>query len=163
MERWTTDILRIVREEIAVYRDLVEHARHKTALLVRGRVDAILESNKVEETFSVILRILENEMSRLCSDLCEALKIPREEFTLLKLADDAEQSIAEEIKYQTNLFKNLIEQLKSVNERNMRVVENPLHYSKALLDFLSNVTASYQETGLFKPAPAAQTTFSDQA
>jgi hypothetical protein len=163
MERWIPDILRIVREEIAIYRDLVEHARQKTALLVQGRADAILESNKVEETFNIKLRILENEMVRLCFDLCAALKVPREEFTLLKLADRVEQSVAMEIKSQTNLFKLLVDQLKSVNQRNMRLVENSLNYSKGLLDFLSNVSTSYEETGLFKPYPAIQTTLSHRA
>jgi len=77
MESRISDLLRIVREEIAIYRDLIEHARHKTALLVQGRVDALLESNKTEETFNIKLRILETEMSRLCVDLCGALKISR--------------------------------------------------------------------------------------
>ena len=163
MERWISDILRIVREEIAIYRDLVEHARRKTALLVRGQVDEILESNKIEETFNIKLRILENEMVRLCSDLCKALKIPREEFTLLKLADGVEQPLAAEIKFQTNLFRHIIDQLKSVNQRNRRLVESSIHYSRGLLDFLSNFTTSYQETGLFKPYAAVQTTFSHQA
>jgi hypothetical protein len=163
MEARISDLLRIVREEIDIYRDLIEHARHKTALLVQGHVDAILESNKIEETFNIKLRILETEMSRLCSDLCKALRIPREEFTLLKLADGVEQSIAVEIKFQTNLFKNLLDQLKSVNQRNTKLVENSIRYSKGLLDFLSNATSSYQETGLFYPLPAIQTTFSHRA
>ncbi|HYK88163.1 MAG TPA: flagellar protein FlgN [Acidobacteriota bacterium] len=163
MDSRISDILRIVRDEIEIYRDLVEHARRKTALLVQGRLDAILESNKVEETFNIKLRILETEMTRLCSDLCRILRIPREEFTLLKLADGAEQPIASEIKSQTNLFKNLIDQLKSVNQRNMRLVENSIHYSRGLLDFFSNATSSYQKTGLFKPYAAVQRTFSHQA
>ncbi len=163
MERRISDLLRIVREEIEIYRNLIEHARQKTALLVQGSVDAILESNKVDETFNIKLRILETEMARLCSDLCSAFKIPREEFTLLKLADGVEQSVAAEIKSQTSLFKSLFDQLKSVNQRNMRLIENSLHYSKGLLDLFCNATSSYQKTGLFKPHPASHTTFSHQA
>ncbi len=162
MESRVSDILRIVREEIDLYRDLIEHARRKTALLVQGRLEAILESNKVEETFNIKLRILETEMARLCSDLCKALKIPREGFTLLKLADGVEQRVAAEIKSQTNLFKNLVDQLKSVNQRNLRLVESSIHYSRGLLDLISNATSSYQKTGLFRPFPAIQT-FSHQA
>ncbi len=163
MESRLSDLLRIVREEIDIYRDLIEHARRKTALLVQGRLDAILESNKIEETFNIKLRILETEMARLCCDLCNAFRIPREEFTLLKLADGVEQPVAAEIKSQTNLFRNLIAQLKSVNQRNMRLVENSIHYSRGLLDFVSNATSSYQKTGLFKPYPAIPRTISHQA
>jgi hypothetical protein len=163
MDERISDLLNIVREEIGLYRDLIEHMRRKTALLVQGRVDDILESNKIEETFNVKLRILENEMARLCFDLCQALKIPREEFTLLKLAEAVEQSLAVEIKSQTALFKNLITQLKSVTQRNMRLVERSIRYSRGLLDFLANATSSYQGTGLFKSIPAIQSTFSHRA
>ncbi len=163
MEARISDLLRIVREEMAVYRDLIEHARRKTALLVQGHVDALLESNKIDETFNIKLRILEAEMARLCSDLCNAFRIPRDEFTLLKLADGVDQSVAAEIKSQTSLFKNLFDQLKSVNQRNMKLIENSIHYSKGLLDMLCNATSSYQRTGLFKPFPAGHTTFSHQA
>src|SRR5512137_2290319 len=103
MEKLLADVLRILREEIDLYRDLADHARQKTALLVRGNMDAILQSNKTEETYSLKLRILEDEMSRLCGELCRTFSIPFEEFTLLKLADGVGQSVAAEIKAQTNL------------------------------------------------------------
>jgi hypothetical protein len=163
MEKIVSDLLSIVREEIGVYRDLIEHARRKTALLVHGRMEAILESNKTEETFNIKLRILENEMMRICLELSRACKIPREEFTLLKLADGVEQSVAAEIRSQTNLFKNLVDQLKSVNQRNMKLVECSIHYSKGLLDFIANATSPYQGTGLFKPFSAIHSTISHQA
>jgi len=163
MDNRISDLVRIIREEISLYRDLIEHARQKTALLVQGRMDAILESNKIDETYNIKLRILEDEMARLCVDLCQAFHIPREEFTLLKLIDGFEQATAEEIKSLTSLFKNLVEQLKSVNQRNMRLIERSIHYSRGLLDLISNTTSSYQATGLFKPIPAIQSIYSHRA
>ncbi len=163
MDNLIADLLRIVREEIVVYRELVEHARHKTVLLVQGQVDSLAESNRMEESFNAKLRLLESEMVRLATDLCQKLRIPREEFTLLKLADGVERSVAAEIKTQTGLFKALIHQLKTVNQRNMRLVENSLDYSRGLLNIFANATTSYQGTGLFRPIPAVQTTISRRA
>ena len=133
MDDQISDLLGIMREEIHLYRDLIEHARQKTALLVQGRVEAILESNKTEEAFNARLRDLEAEMARLCRDLGRAFGIPREEFTLMKLADSLEQSLALEIKSQTALFRNIVKQLKSVNQRNMRLIEKSIRYSGGLL------------------------------
>jgi len=158
-----SDLLRIVREEIDLYRDLMEHARRKTALLVQGRVDAILESNKVEEMFSARLRTLEAEMAILCIDLGQAFGIPRKEITLMKLADSLEQSLALEVKSQTTLFRNIVEQLKAVNQRNRKLIERSLRYSEGLLGLFSNATSSYQPTGLFEPIPHIQPTFSQRA
>jgi hypothetical protein len=163
MDKLLADVLRILREEIDLYRGLAEHARQKTALLVRGHMDAIMESNKTEETYSLKLRILEDEMSRLCGELCQAFKIPYEEFTLLKLVDGVSQSVAAEIKAQTILFKNLITELKSINHRNTMLIESSVRYSRGLLDFLHSTTGSYQQNGMFRPMAALQTTMSRRA
>jgi len=163
MDDRVSDLLGIVREEIHLYRDLIEHARRKTALLVQGRADAILESNRSEEIFNVKLRELEAEMARLCQDLGRSLRIPREEFTLMKLAENLENSLALELRAQTTLFRNIVKQLKSVNQRNMRLIEKSLHYSKGLLALIANVSGSYQQTGLFEPMPSVQPTFSQRA
>jgi flagellar biosynthesis/type III secretory pathway chaperone len=158
-----SDLLGIVREEINLYRDLVEHARRKTALLIKGHVEAILESNKIDEMFNAKLRMLESEMACLCRDLGQAFRIPREEFTLMKLAESLEQSFALEIKSQTALFRNIVKEMKSVNQRNMRLIERSIRYSEGLLALFSNAKGSYQPTGLFRPIPNIQPTFSQRA
>lgn len=158
-----THFLRILRDEIDLYRDLVEHARRKTALLVAGRLEPILESNKIDETFNIKLRLLENELERLTQDLCRQRCLPREEFTLVKLAEGVEQSASVEIRSQANLFRNLCEQLRGVNRRNSKLIESSLRFSRGLADYISNATGSYQGTGLFKPLSAIQPTISRQA
>ncbi len=163
MEKLISDLLGIVREEIELYRELIEHARRKTALLVQGSAQPLIESNKVDETFNLKLRVLESEMARLCGDLSRAFHIPREEFTLLKLADGLEQSAAAEITTLSSLFRNLVEQLKTVNQRNTRLVESSIRYSRGLLDFLAGATTSYQGTGLLRPIPATHSTLSRRA
>ena len=162
MDAVISDLLRIVSEEIKIYRNLIEHARRKTALLIQGRADAILESNKLEEAFNVKLRGLENEMVSLCRDLSRIFRIPYEQFTLLKLADNLEQPLAQQIRSQTALFGNIVRQLKSISRRNMRLIEKSIQYSRGLLDLVSNARGSYRPTGLFKP-PSMHPTFSQRA
>jgi hypothetical protein len=163
MDDRISDLLEIIRDEISLYRDLIEHARRKTALLVQGGVEAILESNKAEETFNLKLRTLETQMKRLCKDLSQSFRIPCEEFTLMMLADNLEQSLAREIRAQTTLFRNMVSQLKSITQRNMRLIEKSLHYSRGLLALISNASGSYRSTGLFESIPSVQPTFSQRA
>jgi flagellar biosynthesis/type III secretory pathway chaperone len=54
----------------------------------------------------------------------------------------------------------LVEQLKSVNQRNRKLVESSLHFSQGLLDFIANATSSYQSSGMFKPYSAVTSTIS---
>lgn len=163
MDDQISALMNLVREEIGLYRDLITHARKKTALLVRGPLEAILESNKVDETFNVRLRQLEDEVAGICQQLCATLHITREEFTLLKLADGLEQAAAAEIRSQSLLFKNLVAQLKGVNQRNRKLVESSLHYSRGMLDFLANATSSYQSNGMFRHCTNAHNTISSKA
>ena len=163
MDDRVSDLLGIVREEIHLYRDLIEHARRKTALLVQGRADAIQESNRAEELFNLKLRELEAEMTHLCQELGQAFRIPREELSLMKLSENLENSLALELSAQTTLFRNIVKQLKSVNQRNMRLIEKSLHYSRGLLALIANVSGSYRQTGLFEPASSVQPTFSQRA
>jgi hypothetical protein len=163
MDDRISGLLRIVREEIDLYCDLIEHARRKTALLVQCRAEAILESNRTEELYSARLRTLELEMVHLCQDLGSSFRIPREELTLMKLADNFEQSLALEIKTQTTLFRNIVKQLKSINQRNMRLIERSIHYSRGVLALISNASGSYRHTGLFEPMPSMRPTFSQKA
>ena len=158
-----SDLLGVVREEINLYRDLVEHARRKTALLVQGSAESILESNKIEESFNSKLRALEMEMARLCQELSRTFQIPREEFTLMKLAESVEQPFALEIRSQTTLFRNIVRQLKSVNQRNRTLIEKSLHYSRGLLAIFFNASGSYRQNGMFEQIPSIQPTFSQRA
>jgi hypothetical protein len=163
MEKLISDLLGVVREEIELYRELVEHARRKTAILVQGTMEPLVESNKIDETFNLKLRVLESEMARLCGDLSQAFRIPRDEFTLLKLAEGLERSVAADIKALSSLFRNLVEQLKTINQRNTRLVESSVRYSRGLLDFLAGATSSYQGSGYLRPIPATYTTLSRRA
>lgn len=163
MDDRIADLLGIVRDEISLYRDLVGHARHKTTLLVQGRTDAILESNKIEETLHGRLRALEPGMLRLCSDLSFAFRIPREEFTLTALAERLEPPLALEIRTQVTLLHNCIRQLKSVSARNRKLTEKSLHYAQGMLALISNASGSYQPSGTFEPIPSMQPTFSQRA
>jgi len=157
------NLLNIIQDEISLYRDLIEHARHKTAVLVKGSVEAILECKEIEERFNRKLRSLETEMSGICRDLNLSFRIPQEEFTLVKLAERLEQSLALEIKTQTTLFRNMVKQLKAISQRNRRLIEKSLHYSRGVLAFVCNVSDPYQKSRFFEQIPAVHPTFSQRA
>ncbi len=160
MERRISDLLGVVGKEINLYRELIEHAREKTALLAQGRLETILESSKIEETYNIKLRFLENEIKRLCSEIRQISGIACEGFTLMKLAENLEQPSATELKYQATLFRNLVMQLKAVSQRNLLMIEKSVKFTQGLLGLISSATSPYQQTGLFRSIPAVQPTFS---
>jgi hypothetical protein len=163
MEDRISDLLGIVREEIQLYRDLVEHAREKTSLLVQGRVDAILESNKIGEELLFQLQGMEMKRVSLCNDFILAFGIPREEFTLNKLAERLELPHALEIRTQIKLFQNVAKQLKNIGMRNQKLTDQALNYSKGMMMVIANASGAYQSSGVFEKIPAIMPTFSQRA
>jgi hypothetical protein len=158
-----SDLLGIVREAIKVYRDLVEHARRKTALLSTGSAEAILESHKTEDVLCSKLRGLETQMARLSGDLAGAFRISREGVTLMKLADIIEPSIAPELRSQADILRNLVRQLRSVTQRNRKLIDRSLRFSGGLLAVFSNASGSYRPDGLFSDISSMQPMFSQRA
>jgi len=116
----------IIGQEILLYRNLTQHARRKTALFFKGKAGEIREYQKIEAGFNCRLRNLENELKYLTGDLGKTLGIPAEEFTLLKLADHLEQSIAREIRRRVLLFFGIVQQLRSLNRRHVRLMKGTL-------------------------------------
>jgi hypothetical protein len=158
-----SDLLKIFQEEINLYRDLIEHERRKTALLVQSPVEALQESNRTDEMHNVRLRALEMKMIGLCQDLCLSFQIPREEFTLMKLANCLDPSLDLEIKTQTRLLRNIVKQFKAISQHNIRLMERSIHYSGGVLALISNALGSYRRTGLFDPIPSVQPAYSQRA
>jgi hypothetical protein len=163
MEDRVSDLLGIVRDEIQLYCDLVEHAREKTSLLVQGRADAILESNKIDEMFCFQLQAMEMKRLKLCDDFIIAFGIPREEFTLVILAERLEPPHASEIRTQIKLLKNVIKKLKQISMRNRKLTEQALNFSKGMMSVIANASGAYQPSGVFEKMPAIQPTFSQRA
>ena len=163
MDDQISELSGIIRAEIRLYSDLLEHERKKTNLLTQGSLDAMLESNKTGESLNVKLRALEFEMVRLCRELGKAFKIPREEFSLVKFTQYLDQSLALELQSQIALVRDIVKQVISVNHRNRRIMENSLRYSSGILALISNARESYSPTGVFEPIPKIEVKFSQSA
>jgi hypothetical protein len=158
-----SDLLGIIREEIVLCRDLVEHAKQKTSLLVQGSVEEILENDKIEQTLNSKLRMLEKETKRFCLDLGQSFRIPHEEFTLMKFADHLEPPLALELRSQAAIFRDLVQQLKSISRRNMKLIEKSMQRFRDILSLMCNASGSYRQNGFFEQLPSVQPTFSQQA
>jgi hypothetical protein len=163
LENQISCLLKIIRDEIELYRELIERAGRKTDLPAQDFVEDLPESIRADEICAAKLRSLEIERARFCLDLCRLFRIPQEEFTLIKLAGYLEQPLALEVTTQATLFLDAVTQLKSINERNRKLVEKCLGYSQGLLALFFNSMSSYRQTGLFEPMLSVQPTFSQSA
>jgi len=161
MNEQIPELLGILRDEIRLYHDLLECERRKTELLTGGRVEELMECNKTEEDIVVGLRELETKRLRLCDRLCGELEIPREEFTLARLAEAP--GCTPELDESAVLLRNVVQRVQVVGARNRDLIEKPLRYTEGMLTIFSNAAGPYQPNGTFNAEASVLPTFSQNA
>ena len=161
MNEQIPELLGIMREEIRFYHDLLECEQHKTELLACGHVEELMECNKIEEESVVRLQELEAKRLSLCEKLCGELDIPREEFTLARLAESLD--CPRELDESAALLRNAVQNVNVVGARNRDLIEKPLRYVEGMLTIFSNAAGPYQPNGTFNAEASVHPTFSQNA
>jgi len=161
MKEQISELLGILHDEIRCYHELLECEQRKTALLAGGRVEELIECNKTEEESVIHLQKLETKRLCLCEGLCEELQIPREEFTLTRLAEFLDNS--NELDESAAVLRNLARNVQVVGARNRDTLEKPLRYVEGMLTIFSNMSGPYQPDGTFNAEASVYPTFSQNA
>jgi hypothetical protein len=154
-------LLGIMREEIQLYRDLLECEQRKTTMLAGGYVEELMECNKTEEDRVVRLQDLETKRLRLCEKFCEDLQIPCEEFTLARLAELLDSPY--EFNESAALLREAARGVQVVSARNRNLIEKPLRYAEGILAIFSSAAGPYQPNGTFNAEASVHPTFSQNA
>jgi hypothetical protein len=161
MNEQIPELLGILRDEIRFYHNLLECEQRKTSLLAGGHVEELMECNKTEEESVVRLQELEAKRLRLCEKFCEELGIPREEFTLTRLAEALDSP--HELNESATLLRNIVQSVQVIGARNRDLIEMPLRYAEGMLTIFSNAAGPYQPNGTFNAEASVQPTFSQNA
>ena len=161
MSEQIPELLGILRDEIRFYHELLECEQRKTTLLAEGRLEELMECNKSEEDSVVHLKELEAKRLRICEKLCNELEIPREEFTLTRLAESLDGQ--SELEESAALLRNIVQRIQIVGARNRGLIEKPLRYAEGMLTIFSNAAGPYQPNGTFNAEASVLPTFSQNA
>ena len=161
MNEQIPELLEVMRGEICSYQDLLECEQRKTALLAEGRVEELIECNKVGD--DCVARIQEQEIKRLriCDKLCGELRIPREDFTLARLTELFDKP--RELDESAELLRGAAQSVQAVGARNRSLIDRSLRYAEGMLAIFSNAAGPYQPNGTFSMEASVLPTFSQNA
>jgi len=161
MNEQVSELLGILRDEIRSYHDLLECEQRKTKLLTDGHVEELMECNRSEENSVIRLQELEAKRAHLCEKLCEEYGIPREEFTLARLAESLDNPHG--LDESAAILRNIVQRVQAAGEHNRNLIEKPLRYAEGLLTIFSNAAGPYQPDGTFNAEASVHPTFSQNA
>ncbi len=130
----------ILEKENVLYRDILELSRHKTGIIVKGKVSELEQLMKVER--DMILKAGELEQRRIdeINRLARHFNMPRDEFNITAAI---ERTSNDDIGKRLMVFRDEISaslrELKEVNDLNGELIEKSLEY----IDFSINLVASH--------------------
>ncbi len=147
MDKNLLELMNIMREELNLYRMLIDQLQKKTDFIIEGNAAALIQSSEEESSIAVRIRACENQFLSLCKCISEEAGIALEEFSLTHLMAKLEHSMAHQLRQVAVTFSGLVSQVKQLNQRNMVLLATQLNYSNAVAQIIYRSATCYESSG----------------
>ncbi len=149
MELMLDQLVEILEEESNIYSQLLQVARKKKDMIVNGKINDLEKLVKVEQACIVHVGKLENKREDVVSEICRELDVSADEMTISKLSEKVGEESFKKLQKKREEIVNTVNELKSENELNSKLIENSLEYIDFSLNLMANLDSdgSYLKTG----------------
>ena len=131
-------LIKIMKEQLEAYKELLNLAEKKSDVLVKGDVKLLGEITETEQQFIVVLGSLEEKRTKLIDKIATAYQkdFSEAEPDFLKNVLDGEESKA--MSAIQDEFKSVLEELEVKNSRNEELIKSALDYIDFSIKLLTN-------------------------
>jgi len=149
-QRLSIQLFEVLKDELDVFKELLNLGNKKTDVLIEGDVELLKEIISLEQDIILNLGKLEKEREQLINALGEKMGQQSEDITarmILKLLPQEKQK-SYEAKYVE--IKKILEELDEVNKLNENLIKSALDYIELSIDLLtdaSKTSTSYSADG----------------
>lgn len=146
-------LLCLLQEETALYRDLVESLREEHRRLVNNETERLVQVARRKETLLLQARSLEESRLLLIDRFAAALQRPSEEITVALLAGYAPADLRESLLAARDALKTTFLRVVDLNDRNKALAESGLSLVHGLLERIqSAMTRDLAPSQAYGPA-----------
>ncbi|MHB1167159.1 MAG: flagellar protein FlgN [Carboxydocellales bacterium] len=147
VDQTVLELMNILDRQRELYRKLLEIAKNKQPVLVKGDLAAIEKFTKQEEKIVVQVGKLEEQRSRVHQALANHFHVPEPEFTLSELASRVGTEVSDKLSQVGDGLKNVLSELKDVNCLNSELIKQSLDFIEFTVNLITNVeeTPGYPE------------------
>ena len=137
------ELINTLREEVGQYEELLVLADLKREVLVKGDIDALVETTKREQRYAATLQRLEKKREKIVEDIALVTNQPFKTLTVAKIADmiKSQENESRTLIHISKQLVTLLNHLKVKNELNTQLTEQSL----AFIDFTFNALKSSSE------------------
>ena len=147
VDQTVLELINILDRQRELYRKLLEIAKNKQPVLVKGDLAAIERFTKQEEKFVVGVGKLEEQRSRVHQALANHFHVPEAEMTLGDIALRVGAELGDKLTQVGDCLKDILNELKDVNNLNNILIKQSLDFIEFSVNLISSIgeTPSYPE------------------
>lgn len=143
------ELIDILEKQRELYKKLLEIAKAKQPVLVKGNLAKLEEFIKQEEQIVVQVGKLEEQRSRVHQALANHFHFPEPEITLSEIAAKVSAELSNKLSQVGDGLKDILNELKDVNNLNSVLIKQSLDY----IEFTVNLITSMGETPSYPEKP----------
>lgn len=146
-KRSFTELDKILRDEIKIYRTLLDIVRKEKDLLIASQLDDLSENNRSKEAQLIKLRSLEQLRIKLAGELCVQLGLSAEEPRLLDVANELGGELGDRLRNLHSVLSLLLKRVHELNANNEKLVSSALN---SITGALKSLKSALDENPTYK-------------
>lgn len=139
MQQTMEQVAHILKEELDIYRELVEVSERLTDVILNGEIKELDEILRVQQTMIMTLGKLEEERAKAVSGLW------RDDLVMTDLIAEAEGELADRLEGLLEELLKTVEEQKRLNDINSKLIKTNLEY----VEFTLGTMAGNKPINLF--------------
>lgn len=144
------DLINILKREIEIYGKLLKISKDKTEIIAKEKVTELENITKLEQTFVSDIGKLETQRDEIVRNLSNDIGINASDVTISSLIKHLDLEKAQKLEFCKNKLLEIINEIKTVNDLNSKLIQNSIDYINFSLNVLSSVPEvnnNYSNTG----------------
>lgn len=128
MEGLLITLVEILEQENRIYKDLLEISRHKTDIIIEGKVSELDRMTGVEQKMVVNVGQLEKQREDLIKEMARHLEMDAREINMELIIDGVDAQLKDKFLNIKEEVTDTLNELKQVNDLNSELIEKSLEY-----------------------------------
>ena len=145
------DLISVLDQEAKAYEDILKISKNKTGIIVEGKVAELESLVKIEQSLVLKMSRIETMRENLVDKIAFGLNIKAAEMTISEILKHIENKEANQLKESQVYMNKVLNELKSTNDVNSKLIKNSLDFINFSINLISSVdigTNNYGTSGM---------------
>lgn len=138
MEGLLTKLIEVLERENGIYKDILDISRHKTEIIVEGKVTELDRMTGIEQKMVFNVGQLEKQREELLREMAQFMDIGVEEINMDHVIDEADGHLKDRFSKIREEISATLKELKEVNDLNSQLIEKSLEYIDFFIDLITD-------------------------